>query len=312
MVLRALGRSARQIADELGRDHTTISRELRRHPPPEDGTLYLAHHAEKQARESKRRCGQRPRLKSVALRELVEHQIRDGWTPELIAGRLKAEGAGETVSHEAIYQYVYAEAPHLSVHLPRHRRTRRPRGYTRKHGKVLIPDRVGVEERPQEADDRKEFGHWESDSMASARSSLAALNVLAERTSRFSFLSKMKQKSAPETSDAVIGRMEGLPASSRRSITYDNGTENVEHERINRRLETRSYFCRPYASWEKGTVENTIGLVRRFLPKGSDLSALTDEDVKEIETWLNNRPRKCLGYRTPAEVFAKLSGALTT
>jgi len=311
MVLKALGWTARRIGAKLGRHHTTISRELRRHCPPNEGAFYLAHYAEQEARRSKRRCGRRPRLKSCVVRERVEREIRLGWTPELIAGRIKAGGVGPTVSHEAIYQYIYAEAPHLAAHLPRRQRRRRPRGYSRKHGRTLIPHRVGIERRPWAADWRHQFGHWESDSMVSSRSSRSALNALVERKSRYTLLTRMDRKGSSETREAVISRLRSLPRPARKSITYDNGTENVEHEAVSLALGVRSYFCAPYRSWEKGTVENTIGLVRRFLPKGTDLSTITDEEVREIEAWLNNRPRKCLGYKTPAEVFDKLAGALT-
>ena len=154
--------------------------------------------------------------------------------------------------------------------------------------------------------DRSEFGHWESDAVVSKHSKVA-LAVLIERVSK---LVKIKQNRANMFSKAIIRRMKGLPACARRSITYDNGSENTQHELINDRLNTDSYFCNPYHSWEKGSVENVNGLIRRFLPKKTDFAKITHKRIKESELLLNNRPRKCLGFKTPAQVFLEQSVAL--
>jgi IS30 family transposase len=143
-----------------------------------------------------------------------------------------------------------------------------------------------------------------------SRASRAALNVLVERKSRYLNLTLLPGKTSIHTRRAIVGRLSAYPKGSRRSITYDNGSENVDHCAVNRELSTRSYFCHPYRSWEKGTVENTAGLVRRFIPKKTDLGIVSELDLAEIEWALNNRPRKCLGFQTPAEVFNQLVGAL--
>jgi len=163
--------------------------------------------------------------------------------------------------------------------------------------------------RPASADDRSEFGHWEADSIVS-RVSKVALNVVLERNSRRLCLTKLPRKSSGHTSRALAIRLGSFSGKARLSITYDNGSENTEHGAVNKALGTASYFCAPYHSWEKGGVESINGLVRRYIPKGADIGKLTEEQIEWVEEQLNNRPRKCLGYQTPAEVFVKLCGAL--
>jgi IS30 family transposase len=167
--------------------------------------------------------------------------------------------------------------------------------------KTKIPNRISIEERPASVLERKEFGHWEGDSLVS-RKSLGALNSLVERTSKLLYLSKLKRKTALETYRVVVEKLKKLPQRARLTLTMDNGTENAKHQEITSTIGTKCYFAHPYASWERGTNENLNGLVRWYLPKGTDFSKITDEQIKQIESLINNRPRKCLGYRTPLEV----------
>lgn len=172
-----------------------------------------------------------------------------------------------------------------------------------------IPNRISIDQRPEEINNRTEFGHWESDVIVSKQNKVA-LSVSIERISKLVKIKKIKQNKADMFSRAVIRRMKGLPACARRSITYDNGSENALHELINDRLNTDSYFCNPYHSWEKSSVENVNGLIRRFLPKKTDFAKITHKRIKEIESLLNNRHRKCLGFKTPNQVFLEQSVAL--
>lgn len=146
--------------------------------------------------------------------------------------------------------------------------------------------------------------------MESGRVGKSALNVLSERVSRLALLTKVSDGTSSESSSVVIRRLSVEPEGLRRSVTYDNGSENTGHAQVNKALGTKSYFCAPYHSWEKGTVENTVGLVRRFLPKKTNLDTVSDDKIAEIERWLNDRPRKCLAYKTPLEVYNELSVAL--
>jgi len=257
----------------------------------------------------KKAAGQREWLKNTRLQRHIEKWLKEGWSPELIAGRLKQKGRFSTASHESIYRWVYEKRPDLIGYLPRRHKQRHKKGHSRKHRKSHIPNRISLSERPAVVDQRKEFGHWEADAMVS-RASKAAAQVLVERKSRYLKLTRVKQKTAAQTRSVINRRLAQHPQSARRSITYDNGSENTQHERVNEVLGTHSFFCGPYRSWEKGTVENTIGLVRRFIPKKTNLAKLTKEDIRFVERRLNSRPRKCLGFQTPTEVFNKLRGAL--
>jgi transposase, IS30 family len=190
----------------------------------------------------------------------------------------------------------------------RHKK-RHSKGHSRKHRRSHIPNRVSLDQRSEAAHKRQEPGHWEGDSVLSSRS-LAALNVLVERSTRVVVVTKLKQKTAQLSRQAITKRLQAYPQQWRKTITYDNGSENVQHEIVNKRLGTKSYFCAPYHSWEKGTVENTIGLIRRFLPKRTDFSKVTPSQLTKIEHLLNNRPRKCLDFQTPREVANSLGVAL--
>lgn len=301
-VLKSKGRSLREISTILKRSSSTLSRELERNAPPVYTGYYLSHKAQERADKRNRESHRRPRLKTDSLRQYVEKRIRLGWSPELIAGRLAIEHPELSISHEAIYQWIYQEATHLILSLVRAHRKRKHRGYSRKHKKSHIPQRISIQERPQTVLRRLHIGHWETDTI-SCRKSYQAVQVTVERKARYAKMAKLKTKSARAMSIALTRRLSRYPTNLRLSITYDNGSENAEHLRTNKILGTCSYFCEPFHSYERGTVENTIGLVRRFLPKKTNLAKISQDHLVKIEYWLNNRPRKCLGFKTPAEVF---------
>lgn len=301
-VLKSKGRSLREISTILKRSPSTLSRELERNAPPVYTGYYLSHKAQERADKRNRESHRRPRLKTDSLRQYVEKRIRLGWSPELIAGRLAIEHPELSISHEAIYQWIYQEATHLILSLVRAHRKRKHRGYSRKHKTSHIPQRISIQERPQTVLRRLHIGHWETDTI-SCRKSYQAVQVTVERKARYAKLAKLKTKSSRAMSVALTRRLNRYPTNLRLSITYDNGSENAEHLRTNKILGTCSYFCEPFHSYERGTVENTIGLVRRFLPKKTNLAKISQDHLVKIEYWLNNRPRKCLGFKTPAEVF---------
>ena len=309
-ILKSKGKSLREIARMLGRDPGTVSRELKRNAPPIYVGYYLAHKTQNRARN--RACTSRThkRLKNEKIRQYVRKNLKRDWSPELIAGRLKLRCPELSISHEAIYQWVYADARELIPLLVRAHRNRKRRGYSRRHKKTHIPERVSIQQRPAQVLQRQKIGHWETDTAVS-RQSLAALQISVERKTRFTKLGKLSRKGARQMSVALTRRLSRYPKAFRLSITYDNGSENTEHVRTNRVLGTSSYFCEPFHSWERGTVENTIGLVRRFFPKKTDFAKISKNRIKSVEHWLNHRPRKCLGFQTPAEVFKSSAVALT-
>lgn len=308
-VFKSQGQSLRAIARTLHRDPGTLCRELKRNAPPIRTGYYLAHKA--QARADGRACESRThtRLKNDRLRRYVDGRIRKGWSPELIAGRLTIRHPDLSISHEAIYQWIYSDARQLIPFLVRSHRARQRRGYSRRHQTAHIPGRVSIRQRPRQVQQRRQVGHWETDTVIS-RKSPQALQVTVERTTRYTRLAQLGKKGAREMSIALTRRLSRVPQALRRSITYDNGSENAAHLRTNRVLGTCSWFCEPYHSWERGTVENTIGLVRRFFPKKTDFATIAPHEIRSVERWLNNRPRKCLGFKTPAEVFKAAGVAL--
>jgi len=296
------GKSLREIAEEMGRSPSTISREIRRNAPPVHQAYYLPHKAQQRADERRQAASRKERLRSPRIKAYVTRQIRQGWSPEIIAGRLKKLGWEDTVSHEAIYQWIYAKARDLIPYLTRSHRKRQKRGHSRKHRKAHIPGRISIDKRPAIVTCRKRTGDWEADTIVS-RESKPCLQIIVDRKSRLSMVKRMRNREASTMRKTIIQRLKHLPSAFLRTITYDNGVENVEHEQINQALGTRSYFCAPYTSQEKGTVENRAGLVRRHFPKGTDFAKLTPKEIRRVERWMNNRPMKILGYKTPREVF---------
>jgi IS30 family transposase len=289
--MEADGLSLRAMAKELGRSPSTLSRELKRNATTAY-CLYRSHRAHDRAVRRKREAGERPRLKNDEVVSYVRAGLAKGWSPEIIANRMEQAIAGASVSYEAIYQYVYhpgtKDRQELIEHLVRGHRKRRKKGVGRKERKTKIPNRISIMERPVSADNRSRYGHWEGDSLVS-RKSLAALNSLVERKSRFLMLTRIDRKTAEQTTDAVVRRLQGLPEKARRTLTLDNGTENAGHEDITEAIGTRCYFADPYASWQRGANEQVNGLVRRYFPKGTDFSKITDEQVAWVEARINNR-----------------------
>lgn len=300
------GNSLGDIAKSLGRNKSTISRELARNSAPEY-RRYTPCRAHARACERKITANTHERLKNDFIRQYVRDGLEKGWSPEQIAGRIRIDHPGYSVNHEAIYQYIYhpqnPDRVEMINLLRRAHKKRRNKSIGRKVRKATIPNRISIEARPRSIENRNRYGHWEGDSLIS-RKSKAALNTLAERKSRLVLITKLPRKGAAETNKAVLNRLKMLPANGRQTLTLDNGTENAKHEQLSARLGIKCYFAHPYASWERGTNENLNGLIRWYLPKGTDFSKITPEQIARIEYLLNSRPRKCLGYKTPLEVAA--------
>ena len=301
-------RSLADMAKALGRNKSTISRELSRNGP---SVYYCYTPCRAQAKSDERRskASRRPRIENEKIRSYLREKLALGWSPEIIAGRLPLEHRGLRISHEAIYQYLYdrrtKDRKDLVLLLRRAHRKRKLKGIGRKVRKTKIPNRIPIEARPKAVNSRRHYGHWEGDTMESQKSP-PVLNSLTERKSRLLMLTKLERKAARETNKAIVGRLAGLPPKLRRTITLDNGTENTLHEEITAQIGAKCYFARPYASWQRGTNEQTNGMVRWYLPRGTDFRNITEEQIAAVESRINNRPRKCLKYRTPLEVFTRV------
>ena len=296
-----------EIGKELGRSKSTISRELKRNSSAEY-KLYLSHRAHARSVLRRGEASSRPRLKDKRIMSYVHNKLKEGWSPEQISGRIGIDFPNLSISHEAIYQYVYSAETvgrqELIQCLRRSHRKRKSKGVCRKVRKTKIPNRISIDQRPVAVETRLEAGHWESDSLVS-RKSHAALNSLVERKSRLLRLTKLNRKTAAATREVIVERLKDLPSEARKTVTMDNGTENAEHQEITAAIGIECYFAHPYASWERGTNENINGLIRWYLPKGTDFNTITNEQIAKIESLINNRPKKCLDYKTPLEVASQ-------
>ena len=304
------GLSYRKIAVKLGRSPNTWSLEVLENGGSREA--YNPRLAQLSSSLRKWQANSRNPAKDPEVWAFVLGKLNQRFSPEQIAKDIVTQfprDADMRVSHETIYAFINSEqgkAMHLHK-LLRHKRLRK----LRKAGmralplrKIKIPHRISIHERPKIVAAKKRFGDWESDLMEGKRRTKACLSVQKERRSQYLILVKIRGKSAAENVRAITDSLGAFPARLRRTITYDNGSENVTHARVNRILKTSSYFCDAYASWQKGSVENGIGLVRDYLPKGTDLTDINATELKRIQDELNDRPRKCLGWKTPRQVLS--------
>jgi transposase, IS30 family len=309
------GKKFREIGRLLKRDHRTIAREITRNRKEvEVGTHlpdYLPSVAQTltQKRRSTAKVGIR-KLDDPAFKRFVIRKLGNGWSPEQIAGRLQLKTPLLKVTHETIYQFIYAkENRKLRLfELLRKRHQHRQLQYGRRSQQLQIPGRIWIEARPESANLRLEVGHWETDNMEGKRKTKGCVSACVDRKSLLTKLTKLVSKEAKEKEAALIRDFSHWPRALVKTITYDNGTENHTHQQVASILKCATYFCHPYHSWEKGTVENTLGLVREYLPKGLDLNPISQGELSWIADQLNQRPRKKLGYYTPSEIFEKETG----
>jgi IS30 family transposase len=301
------GKSVSQIAVELGWNKSTISRELRRNTDSYLG-YYWDECAQKRTDRRRSLASRRGRLRDETARNYVRDKLKVGWSPELIAGRIKLDHPGCTISHETIYQYVYhLDEPERDKYVGclrwshrhrHHRRTGKPQHKSR------IPGRISIDARPAAVAARRQFGHWEGDSIVSSRNSVG-LYSLVERKTRLLKLARVRGRDGKRTAAAVIRRLGPLPKRARRTLTMDNGFEHGRHERITEAIGIRCFFCDPYSAWQRGTNENRNGLIRYYFPKGTDFARLTRAEIERVESAINNRPMKCLGFKTPTEAASR-------
>ena len=294
------GFSKREIARELGRDPGTISRELSRNRGQRG---YRHKQAHGKATSRRREASAVPRKMTPERWAVVEDRLREGWSPEQIAGRYRQQGE-VMAGKERIYQHVRGDRKAGGT-LYRHlrRRGKKPNWRGGRHaGRGHIPGRVDIADRPLVVDEKSRIGDWELDTIVGARHR-GALVSSVDRGSKFTFLERVDVKTASAVSEAITRRM-GPVRDRVHTCTADNGKEFAGHREISDALGTGFYFATPYHSWERGLNEHTNGLVRQYFPKSTDFRKVTDAQVRAVEDRINQRPRKALGYRTPAEVFA--------
>jgi IS30 family transposase len=302
--LKKAGHIQAEIAEIIGRDPGTISRELRRNRGLKCYRPQQAHDLALTRRYSKAQ----PRIGSHVWQQ-VEELIREEWSPEQIVGRIAVE-QGVDISHEWIYQYVYADQRSGGdlYRFLRCQKARRKR-YGSYDRRGCIPNQVSIDERPAIVDSKQRFGDWEGDTVI-GKGHRGALVTLVERKSLYTVIRSVFNKTAEAVRDAVV---DGLTPYIDwvHTITYDNGREFADHEGMASDLDARIYFAHPYASWERGLNENTNGLIRQYFPKDRDLTNVSQYEIEKAMDKLNHRPRKSLGFRTPYEVFFNTRTSLT-
>lgn len=285
-----------KIAAQLGRSKMTIYREIERNSV--DG-VYEPNLANKMTKSRKKVCGKAKITEEnwTVVRSLLKLQ----WSPEQIDGFLKANPAfGFRVGRERIYKYIHDDRSNGGSLYMNLRRGGKPYK-NKKEYRGKIKDRVSIEARPDIVDKRLRIGDWEVDSVI-GRLHQSSIVTLVERSSRYVMIIKVNSKEADQVSQAIISRVKESDSMKFHTITGDNGTEFADHKSISESLNIDFYFTNPYSSWEKGTNENTNGLIRQYLPKGTDFNKISDTYIKEVEDKLNSRPRKCLKFKTPYEV----------
>ena len=295
-----------EIAKKLNRSQSTISRELKRNSPSNRNVQYRANGAQLKADERKKESHKRRRIPNKRLRRFIAKKLILAYSPEIIAHMAAEKNNRWKTNYESIYQWIYNERHDLIPFLAKSHKKRRKRGSSKQKRCPKVPNRTMIEQRPEHINLRSRIGHWEADTIIS-RKSKAAIMVLVERRTRYVILKKLQAKTAFFMHKAEVESLIKYPVRMRRSITYDNGTENALHELTNKKLGTKSYFCTPYHSWEKGTVENLIGIVRRFYPKKTDWRNISQWDLNKVARFINNRPMKLLGFKTPYQVFVALA-----
>ncbi|MDO9490438.1 MAG: IS30 family transposase [Sphingomonadaceae bacterium] len=301
--LREAGQSIRQVAAALDRSPSSVSRELKRNSGSQVG--YAPAHADERA-WARRWSGSRLE-RDEALRDTVLGCLAGGWSPEQVAGRLALESGRPVISHESIYRFIDAQRRRTNDgswrhYLPRAKARRGWRGKAGGSPASFIKGRRPLGERPAEADSRQQPGHWEADYMLFAAYGQNLL-VAHERRSRLTLIARPPNRQAHTTAQSLAKLIGAMPPALRRTITFDNGTEFAHHQKLGR-IGLDTFFCDPHAPWQKGGVENAIGRLRRYLPRKTDLSQLTAEQLDFTIKAYNNTPRKCLNFKTPAEAIS--------
>lgn len=304
--------SVRSIAKALCRSPSSISRELNRNFP-ECRQSYTPRVAHERALKHRKHRGRIERLKNEQIRTYVITHLKERWSPEQIAGRMKKD-IREHISHEAIYQYIYAQVHrngwgyvrpnHEDLRsCLRHSRKRRMKKGLRHSQRVFKPHGPSIEERPKLVKDKKRIGDFEGDMVMSVGNK-PGVNTLLERKTGMFFVTRVNKKTSVDTNLAISKRMSEIPSHLKHTITLDNGTENSDWRELQKMTGLKTYFAHPYCSGERGANENTNGLLRDYFPKKTDFSMISDEALAYVEYKLNTRPRKRLGWKTPLEAWS--------
>ena len=309
-VMLSSGANIRSVARELGRSHSSILSEIKRNSLGGEYQAIRANDLSSKRNVVSRRLNP---LKDPATYSYVYDKLRSGWSPEEISGRSKRDNDGKAViCHETIYRYIYSPEGRkrgLFEYLVRQHRKRR-KWYGRRQYQRGIPDRISLDLRPKYINSKKKFGHWEVDSVE-GKAHRKGIHTFLERKTRFYQAVLLENIDSEFGVKAQLTLFGSLPSKARRSSTFDNGRENYNHTKLNIHLGMKTYFCDPNSAWQKGANEHFNGVLRRYIPKKTDLTTLGQFELDEIVEEINNRPLKCLRYETPNEAFARELKSIT-
>lgn len=313
-------KNQKKISKELWRSESSISREIKRNSSvllksknnsrekEKEDYHYLPDRAQDKYMKRRQQAWWRPPLKNPGVYNYVVSKLLENWSPDIIVGTMLNEYLDDEnmrISPETIYSFIYTkkwEELKLKYHLIRAHKRRKKKTW-RSVRRVNIPERVDISVRPKQVEKRKEFGHWEWDSILSVRPTMSAIRTEVERRSRFILAKKITRKTAEYTKKATLQLYKPLPIGSVKSITWDNGSEHTQHKVIAEELKIIVYFAHPYHSWERWTNEHANGMIRRFFPKWTNFDLVTNEQLQIVIDKINNRPRKILKYKTPKQIF---------
>lgn len=307
--------SIREIARRLNRHHSTISREFKRAKERHPWTTYYYDWTQPLALERRQKPRHLRRQDTPRLVAYVESKLRLEWSPEEIANRVRIDYPDDDkmrISHETIYRWVYLESSVEGTLYQSLRRKHKKRRKQRRYGtgRRFSADRVSIDQRPEVVATRQRFGDWEGDTIQ-GRPGTGCVATMVERKSRYLVAAKLEDKKAATLTEKCVKAFGPIPRMMRKTLTLDNGSEFANFKELAKKTRLTIYFADPYAAWQRGANENTNGLLRQYFQKGIDFRRADEDDVAEVVRRLNNRPRKCLGYRTPHEVFWPMArGAL--
>jgi len=299
-LLLAVNKTQKEIATEIGKNQSSISREINRNKPAKNNCRYYAIQSQKRTDLRKKEGRKKKRLKNEKIREYVENKLKEYYSPEIIAGRIRIDHPELKTNYESIYLWIYEERKDLVPFLFTGKKKRQKRKNINKKRHIKIQNRVMIDKRCEEANNRERIGDFEVDTAVS-RQSKAVISVVTDRKTRFTLIEKIESKHKDKMKESIKKSLSKISSEYVKTLTFDNGTENASHFEIANELNISTYFCNPYHSWEKGTVENRIGKIRFFLPKKTDFAKVSDEEILRIQNIINHRPLKCLDFKTPYE-----------
>lgn len=313
-VLSQQGYKKSKIAQMLERDRSTIEREIKRNATSIDRRFnsslkkkkhYLPDRAQMKYEERRRKAKSTYPLKNPFIHTYTHEHLKIGWSPEIISGKLKKDH-DQKISPECIYQYIYSKhAREKGYRLWEYliqRRIRRRKRYGRKSKRTLIPNRIDISQRPTIVATRKRVGDWEGDTIF-GKGKGSALGTFNERKTRLINIQKLPRKTAMEMEKATVKSFKRIPKEFRLTLTFDNGSENTRHEKIMKKTGLQTYFAHAYHSWERGSNEKGNGMIRRYFPKGTNFDEISEHHIWLVQELINNRPMKCLNWKTPNEVY---------